>query len=235
MILRFIRGLRVLLLVVLAFLPALHHASAQDTAAAKSPRFLSQIQAFEREDSVHPPPRGCILFIGSSIFRRWTRLAEQMAPLPVLNRAFGGSRTDEVYHFMDRIVLPYAPREIVYYCGSNDINARRTPDEILGWFARFAVRLDSLLPDTRLLYVSINRAPQKRDRWGRVDSANALIRAFCSASPRRAFIDVNTVLADAAGEPVPGMYLPDSLHLTDRAYEAMTGVIRPILEESWRR
>lgn len=227
-------ALRAALLLGLAVASAFHVAGGQDAAATKGPRFRSQIEAYERGDSASPPPAGAILFTGSSIFRRWTRLAEQMAPLPVLNRAFGGSRTDEVYLSMDRVVLPYRPKIIVYYCGSNDINAGRGPEEILGWFSRFAARVDSALPATRVYFVSINRAPQKRERWGRVDSTNALIRASCAASAGRFFIDVNAALADAAGEPWPGMYLPDSLHLTEEAYEAMAGVIRPVLEDAWR-
>src|ERR1043166_5581432 len=34
--------------------------------------------------------KGPIVFVGSSIFHRWTQLTSQMAPLPVTNIAFGG-------------------------------------------------------------------------------------------------------------------------------------------------
>ena len=37
---------------------------------------------------------GKILFVGSSIFRLWESVRTDMAPLPVFNHAFGGSRTD---------------------------------------------------------------------------------------------------------------------------------------------
>src|SRR5262245_12141591 len=93
-------------------------------AAADHPiGFAADIQAFLDQDRTQPPPKDAILFIGSSIFRQWTNVREHMAPLPVFNRAFGGSRTWEVLHYMDRIVLPYRPRIIVYYTGSNDVNA----------------------------------------------------------------------------------------------------------------
>jgi hypothetical protein len=39
---------------------------------------------------------GGIVFVGSSIFHRWTALASQMAPLPVTNLAFDGSQTDDM-------------------------------------------------------------------------------------------------------------------------------------------
>src|SRR5690242_2129812 len=86
-------------------------------------RFQADIERMLESDKTSPPPREGILFIGSSIFRLWTRLTEQMAPLPVFNRAFGGSVTQDILDRADQIVLPYKPKIIVYYCGSNDVNA----------------------------------------------------------------------------------------------------------------
>ena len=47
-------------------------------------RFQPAIDAFLEDDKISPPPRQAILFIGSSIFRGWESLKEQMAPLPSL-------------------------------------------------------------------------------------------------------------------------------------------------------
>ena len=74
---------------------------------------------------------------GSSIMKQWTTVAEDMAPMPVINRAFGGSQTWEVLHYMDRIVMPYKPRVIMYNCGSNDLNNGRDGQVIFEAFAEF--------------------------------------------------------------------------------------------------
>jgi lysophospholipase L1-like esterase len=196
-------------------------------------RFRSEINAFLRADSVSPPPKGAILFIGSSIFRQWTYLKEQMAPLPVFNRAFGGSRTAEVLHYMDTIVIPYEPKIVVYYCGSNDINAGEHAGAIAERVLEFYERLIEKLPESRMFFVSINRAPQKRNRWDIVDSTNALIRAFCSEVTRLTYVDVNVVLFDAKGEPRSDLYKEDQLHFRDQAYEEFTAVLKPVLERAW--
>ncbi|MBL8188380.1 MAG: hypothetical protein JNK38_10255 [Acidobacteria bacterium] len=128
-------------------------------------RFEKDIEAFLVADKQAPPQKGQILFIGSSIFRLWKNLKEQMAPLPVFNRAFGGSRTADILYYRDKVVLPYEPKIIVYYCGSNDINADITPDKIAANFREFTQRVHARLPQTKIFYVSINRAPQKMDRW----------------------------------------------------------------------
>ena len=157
-----------------------------------------------------------------------------MAPLPVFNRAFGGSRTGDILRYMDKIVVPYEPKIVVYYCGSNDINAGESAQPIFQRFRQFSQRLADESPATRLFYVSINRAPQKRDRWDVVDTANALVRKFCAEAKNREFIDVNPVLFDENSKPRFELYMDDMLHLNDRGYEGFTAVIKPILEKAWK-
>ena len=200
---------------------------------ASPARFQPAIDAFLEQDRVKPPPRGSILFIGSSIFRQWEALAEKMAPLPVFNRAFGGSRTSDLLFYMDRVVFPYAPKIIVYYCGSNDVNAGEKGDAIAGRFREFVRRTHEKLPGTRVFFVSINRAPQKRDRWDVVDDANRRTREFCASDGRLGFIDVNPALFDPAGNPRMELYQPDKLHLRPAAYLEFTAIIKPVIAEAW--
>jgi hypothetical protein len=214
----------------------LQSAWSQDTSSARPKvRFADQIEAFLSEDKTNPPPSDGILFIGSSIFRQWTHLKEQMAPLPVFNRAFGGSRTEEVLAQMDRLVLPYKPRIIVYYCGSNDVNAGASASEIFVHFKQFSERVAAELPNTEVFYVSINRAPQKMNKWEVVDSANAFARDYCASVKKRGFIDVNPVLFDEGGKPRLELYRDDKLHFKDPAYEEFTGIIKPVLVKAWMR
>lgn len=207
--------------------------TAQDEIAPKV-RFEEAILAFEKADRESPPPSESILFIGSSIFRLWAGLAEQMAPLPVFNRAFGGSRTHEVLAYVDRIVLPYRPRVIVYYCGSNDINSNVRPERIAGNFREFVDRVRRDLPETRVIFVSINKAPQKMEKWGEVDEANRLVREYCGAGKWLRYVDVNSALFDRNGQPRMELYLPDRLHFRDPAYSEFAEIIRPVVSDAWR-
>ena len=201
---------------------------------ALTPRFTEQIEAYLKADATNPPPQEGILFVGSSIFRLWKKLPQQMAPLPVFNRAFGGSRTDEQLFYLDKIVLPYQPKIIVYYCGSNDINVKAQAEHIATRFKQFAERVHAALPKTRIYFVSINRAPQKMDKWKVVDDTNALIKSYCIAAKNLGYIDVNRVLFDKRRQPRYELYLPDRLHFVDKAYELFTPVIKPVLARAWR-
>ena len=201
--------------------------------AVQAPRFEAAIQAFLAADRVQPPPKRAILFVGSSVFRQWSNLAEQMAPLPVFNRAFGGSRTGDLLDRLPQVVLPYEPRIVVYYCGSNDIKGGEPPEAVFERFEEFSERLRTALPESRLFYVSINRAPEKRDRWDRVDRANQLAREYCTATPLRAYVDVNPALFDAAGEPRLELFQKDGLHLQPAAYDGFAAILKPVLEAAW--
>ena len=116
-------------------------AAAQSAAAAPPALDLAkwegEIRAFEEADRQSPPPTGGIVFAGSSSIRLWTSVKDDFASLPVLNRGFGGSQIREVTAFADRIVIPYRPRLIVFYCGSNDVMAGRTVPEVVDDFKAY--------------------------------------------------------------------------------------------------
>jgi hypothetical protein len=218
---------------ILIFLAPVASALLGQEGAPRPGAFDYEIGQFLEMDKRKPPPQGAILFIGSSIFREWTDLEKQMAPLPVFNRAFGGSRTFEVLHYADRIVLPYKPRIIVYYCGSNDVGSGASAAEVAANFKAFVDKVAAPLPDTRIFFVSINKAPEKRYAWNVVDEANARIREYTAKNKRLDFIDVNPVLLDAAGKPRFELYREDELHFRPAAYVEFTRIIRPVIERAW--
>ena len=64
-----------------------------------------KVEAFELEAQASPPPAGAALFVGISSIRLWDTLKEDMAPLPVIKRGFGGSRLFDSVYWADRLVL----------------------------------------------------------------------------------------------------------------------------------
>ena len=97
-------------------------------------RFEQSIQGFEQSDEQDMPPKGAILFTGSSSIRMWESLEKDFAPLPVINRGFGGSTLPEVTHYADRIIYKYEPQLMVLYCGENDISEGDPPIKVFQSF-----------------------------------------------------------------------------------------------------
>lgn len=208
---------------------------ATDDAAKRWERFQPDFDRFAAADRAAPPAAGGVLLVGSSVFRLWTTAPEQLAPLPVRNRAFGGSRTGDQLARFDQLAPVYRPDVVVYYCGSNDLRAGHAPEEVFARFREFAERLERALPAAHLVFVASTRSPDRRDKWDRVDRYNALAAAYCADRERRHFVDINPALADAAGEPLPGVYRDDGLHPTAAGYAAIAEVLRPRLAEVWAR
>ena len=178
---------------------------------------------------------GPLVFVGSSIFHRWTNLTAQMAPLPVVNRAVDGLMTSDVLAMVDRAVLPLHPRVVVYYCGSNDVDAGEPAEAIVARIRRFVDRVREASPSTRIVFVSVNRAPEKRDRWDVVDAVNRQVEADGRQTGRVRYVDVNPVLVDATGEPRMDLFMPDQLHLRPPAYEAFARILKPVLLEAYEK
>ena len=176
---------------------------------------------------------GGVVFVGSSIFHRWTRLESQMAPLPITNVAFDGSVTADMLRIVDSRVIPLRPKVIAYYCGSNDVSLGEPADAIAGRIVRFVERVSAVLPDTRVVFVSINRAPSKEDRWDVVDDVNGQIKAYAASHPRVEYVDVNPVLFDANGKPRVDLYMSDELHLRPPAYEGFAKILKPVLTRAF--
>ena len=58
------------------------------TAAVELTPYSWEVDYYLKADAISRPAVGGILFMGSSVFREWNRLEDQMAPLPVFNRSF---------------------------------------------------------------------------------------------------------------------------------------------------
>jgi lysophospholipase L1-like esterase len=222
---------------VLALLCALA-ASGQIAPPASPALDLSQwepeIRAFQETDRQSPPPTGGIVFAGSSSIRLWKTLAGDFAGLPVLNRGFGGSQIREVTAFADRMVIPYRPRLIVFYCGSNDVVSGRAVPDVVGDLQAFVRKIHAALPQTRLIYISIAPNPARwhlKDAW--LD-LNERIRAYTRTDGRLSFVDIwGEMLGGASGEPRPELFVDDQLHMNERGYAIWARVLRPVVEKEF--
>ena len=84
-------------------------------------RFEDAIRAFEAEDVKNMPPAGAIVGAGSSSMRMWHgTIREDLAPLTIIPRGFGGSNMKDLLYYADRIVIKYKPRAVMIYEGDND-------------------------------------------------------------------------------------------------------------------
>ncbi len=206
------------------------------TAAPPQPAWYeTEIQAFEQADAANPPAPGQVLATGSSSIRMWTTLAEDLAPAPVINRGFGGSKTGEVLAVFDRVVTPYNPSVILYYCGDNDLGTDNTDAQAAAdGFIDFDRRARALWPDVDVFYIAIKPSMARWSNWAAMATANAMVKTYCEATPGAHYLDIATPMLTPRG-PDPMLFLADGLHLNDKGYEVWTSVIRGPVVEAWQK
>jgi lysophospholipase L1-like esterase len=196
------------------------------------------IRKFEKEDRRSPPPKGVIVFTGSSSIRFWKSLKEDMAPLPVVNRGFGGSQIHQVTHYADRIVLPYKPKAIVFYAGENDMagvffSKKKSADEVCEAYQKFCEKIHAALPEVPIYFISIKPPKRRLKFWTAMQAANQLVREYCASNEQLRYIDIVPAMLDADGKPRRDVFKWDGIHLNENGYAIWTSVVRPILAEAF--
>ncbi len=212
-----------LLLALLSF-TGTHKANAQQ-------RFASEINEFKKQDSLSTPPQNAILFVGSSSFRMWTDVQSDFPGYTIINRGFGGSTLPDVIRYTRDIIIPYHPKQVVIYCGDNDLAASDTVTAatVTKRFQQLFYSIRKELPKATITYVSIKPSPSRMHLMNKMKVTNARIKKFLKKQKRASYIDVFTPMLTADQKPKPEIFLKDSLHMNKEGYQIWQKAIKPYL------
>jgi lysophospholipase L1-like esterase len=210
--------------------PANAQAVPKTAEPAPSTRFEKAILAFEEVDRTAPPPRGAILFVGASSTRLWKTLAQDFPGYTVINRGFGGSQMADALYYADRIVIPYRPKLIVVQEGGNDINAGKTPEQVLAGFQAFVTKVRAELPETRIAFTSLSPSPARWEQAEKQKRANQLVREYVLAGKNLDYIELWDQFLGPDGKPREELFVQDRLHNNESGYKIRAEVVRPHLQ-----
>jgi len=196
-------------------------------------RFEKAIERFEAGDNKQPPPQGAIVCIGSSSMGGWHgSIKNDLAPLTVIPRGFGGSNMNDALHYAERIVLSYKPRAIVLYEGDNDVAQGIAPEKIADTFRAFVKKVHAELPAARIYFLSIKPSISRWHLWPQMQESNRLIAAECAEDKHLTYVDVASAMLDGQGNPHKGIFQEDNLHMTRSGYVIWRDTLRPVLVEA---
>ncbi|MFT3703291.1 MAG: GDSL-type esterase/lipase family protein [Agriterribacter sp.] len=199
---------------------------------AQQAPFYEDIQHFKKKDSAHFPAKGAVLFIGSSSFTKWTDVQDYFPTHTIINRGFGGSTLPDVIHYVNDIVFPYDPKQVVIYCGENDLASSDTvsAETVVSRFVTLFTMIRQRYKKTSIVYVSMKPSPSRERLFLKMQAANAAIKTFLGTQKRTVFVNVYPLMLDASGQPRKELFVEDMLHMNKSGYEIWQKALEPVLK-----
>ena len=205
--------------------------SAQQPSQPDPLRFEETIAEWEAADALNPLPPNAIIITGSSSITRWnSRMVQDLAPLTVVPRGFGGSRMLDVLYYVDRLFVAHQPRAVVIYEGDNDTGADRLKAEtIIGQFEQIVARIHEVLPETRIYAMSVKPSVSRWDVWPEAQRTNVFLQEIAAEDDLLFYLDVASHMLQPNGEVMTDIFVEDNLHLNEKGTDIWAGAIRQAL------
>jgi lysophospholipase L1-like esterase len=193
--------------------------------------FAKDIDAFEEKDKTNPPPQNEIVFVGSSSIRFW-KSTEAFPDLKIINRGFGGSQMADSVRYAERIILPYKPRIVVVFAGGNDINAKKTPEQVLEDYKALVGKIHAALPKTKVYFISLYPNVARKSQDAQCQKVNQLIEDYSKSDPHLGYIETASKMRAADGGPRPELLRNDGLHMNDDGYKIWNEIVGAVLRKA---
>jgi lysophospholipase L1-like esterase len=192
-------------------------------------KWEKEIAGIEAADAKNPPPKGELLFIGSSTIRMWKSLAKDFPEHKVINHGFGGSEIADATHFADRLVFPVAPRIIYFRSGTNDIHNGKSPAQVFEDYKKFTETVWAKLPETEIVYLGLSPTIQRIKEVDKGNELMALIKDYTAKNPKLKVVDTADSTVGPDGKPRADLFIADGLHFNDAGYKILAERVRPFM------
>lgn len=182
---------------------------------------LSENNATEGNDSD-------ILCLGSSSFRLWESINQNMAPYKMLRRAYGGSKYCDLAIFAPKLIDGLQYRAVLIFVG-NDItgsDSDKTPGEIVRLATLVIASIRTQKPNVPIFLIEITPTPSRFKVWPKIQEANQALEALAKGQSNTFFIKTATSYLTANGEPRSELFLKDKLHQNQQGYELWSSIIK---------
>lgn len=197
------------------------------------------IQRYEEKDLVVLKERALtedkvcdVMFFGSSSIRRWKTLQQDMAPLKVVNRGYGGATLRDLHYNYEVVMADYQPKCFVIYC-DNDMRTNPKIDisvgELFDLYRLLFDRLAADYPNVPVYFMAIKHNQRREALRERHTVFNSLMKEYAARSSQVTFVDTCSVLHTADGEIDPTMFVEDKLHVNAQGYARWTALLKPML------
>jgi lysophospholipase L1-like esterase len=190
-------------------------------------RFEDDVVAILARLERGPLPARPIAFYGSSSFRLWSSMVQDLACLDIVNLGFGGGTNLSGLHYLDKLLVPLQPETVVLYFGENDIaNDGLTGFSTFENLRKLRAAIGAALPQAKVHVLETKQSPMRWIYADEVDRYNALARGWCRQMGEATFIEACGGLIGENGRPIGRYYQPDHIHLNAGGYALWSDILR---------
>lgn len=170
-----------------------------------------------------------IVFMGSSSVEFWSTTGgsiwrEKYEPLGAVNYGIGGDSIEHcLWRSLNGELYNINPKILMLYCGSNNIPGDHTAPEIIRGITETLEYLAARLPQTKILYVSINPRGDSGDTtiieamWGKITVINSQIELLHDGNQMNIFTMFDDFIT-SWGQVNVDLFENDKLHLNRDGY-----------------
>jgi len=201
--------------------------------AEASKNWEKDILKFEQQDKSEEDPDNAIFFAGSSSIRLWSTLKEDVAPYPVIQRGFGGSRFSDLAVYAKRIVYPHQFRALVIF-EANDITGSKndkSPEEVVKLFRNIVKTVRQKYADQPIFLLEITPTKSRWVVWPTVKQTNQMLKEACGKMHNTYFIETASAYLNKDGEPRQELFIKDMLHQNHDGYIIWGDLVKKKLNE----
>ncbi|WDE95763.1 GDSL-type esterase/lipase family protein [Lentisphaera profundi] len=204
------------------------HIFAQETAYPSPLKFEGSIKDFEKQEERQQTPKNAIVVTGSSTIVGWKSIHDDLKPLTIIPRGFGGSNMNDLYHYSEQLIIKHKPRAVVIYEGDNDLIFRVSPKQIKNKFIKLKDKLLKADKKLRIYLISVKPSIARKSYLEKAKEVNEIFKDLCNSSNNLYFIDTFSPMMD--GDKIKkDVFLKDKLHYNDTGYKIWTQAVLPVL------
>ena len=173
-----------------------------------------------------------VLCLGSSSFRLWDSIDTDMAPYPVVRRAYGGAKFCDLAIHIPELVQGLRFRSAMVFV-ANDITGSKTdktPQEIQRLAELVIHKIQEENPSAPIFLVAITPTPSRFDHWPKIQAANLALQEIANRKKNVYFVPTQEHYL-SNGEPRGELFTTDRLHQNETGYQLWANILKKSLDQ----
>ena len=175
-----------------------------------------------------------ILCLGSSSFRLWDTISEDMSPYKMVRRAYGGAKYCDLAIHSTKLVEGLRFRAAMIFIG-NDITGKvkdKTPEEIVRLSKIVMDSVRKQRPEAPIFLIAVTPSPSRFEQWPKISVANQSLEKLAASEKNTFFVSTQTKYLNEQGQPLPELFVKDMLHQNKAGYAIWSVILKDALSKN---